>query len=566
MFHVARGLENSDLRQEYLTQICEGDQPLRERVEALLDVHEKEQTFLKSQTVNEPTVLYSGVAEKVGQQIGRYKLLQKIGEGGFGVVYMAEQSRPLRRKVALKVIKPGMDTSAVIARFEAERQALALMDHPGIAKVFDGGTTDSGRPYFVMELVKGIPVTEFCDENRFSVRQRLKLFTTICRAIQHAHQKGVIHRDIKPSNVLVTLHDGQPVPKVIDFGVSKAISQQLTEKTLFTAHGQMIGTPQYMSPEQAEMSGLDIDTRSDVYSLGILLYELLTGVTPLDPEQIRNTAFAELQRLIREDEPVHPSRRCSTQGEQSATIAAKRRTDARKLGLLLRGELDWVIMKTLEKDRNRRYESPNALATDVENFLNDETVTACPPSIVYRFKKFSHRNKTLLLTGGSIVMLLFLSTVSLWTLYVAEENAKKEAVKAQVEAEMARGQAEEVLKVNSDLRRQQMIAIVFSLAASGQENQAHQQIQQPGIDDDVRIALTAMLNAEIASIHGDPLEAVRILEGLNAHKNDVIPQALLAITGPTIVTLSCTAFLPHRLLTKSCLSAKPCSGWTSNRA
>ncbi|MDG1896957.1 MAG: serine/threonine-protein kinase [Fuerstiella sp.] len=409
------------------------------------------------------------------------------------------------------------------------------MDHPGIAKVFDGGTTDSGRPYFVMELVKGVSVTEFCDENRLSVRQRLELFTTICRAIQHAHQKGVIHRDIKPSNVLVTLHDGQPVPKVIDFGVSKAISQQLTEKTLFTAHGQMIGTPQYMSPEQAEMSGIDIDTRSDIYSLGILLYELLTGFTPLDPEQIRSTAFAELQRLIREDEPVHPSRRCSTQGEQSATIAAKRRTDPRKLGLLLRGELDWIIMKTLEKDRNRRYESPNALATDVENFLNDETVTACPPSITYRFKKFSVRNKTLLLTGGAIALLLFASALSGWVLYGRAEKARQEALNARKEAENATGDANrerdhlrKALNDISDLQRQQTIEIVFSLATFGQEHQAHQKIQEAEIDDKDRTVLTAMLNAEIESIHSNPLKAVRILEDLKNHENDVILQALLA--------------------------------------
>ena len=334
----------------------------RERVEALLGVHEKEQTLLSSQAGFEPNVAIpateklgsSPATEKVGTQIGRYKLLQKIGEGGFGVVYLAEQSRPVRRKVALKIIKPGMDTNTIVARFEAERQALALMDHTNIAKIFDGGATDSGRSYFVMELVKGLPITSFCDENEFTIRQRLQLFGSVCRAIQHAHQKGVVHRDIKPSNVLVTLHDGKPVAKVIDFGVSKAISKQLTEKTLFTAHGQMIGTPQYMSPEQAEMSGLDVDTRSDIYSLGILMYELLTGWTPLDPSRIQGTAYLELQRMIREDEPMHPSRRCSTQGEQSSTIAARRKMDPRKLGLALRGELDWIVMK----DARERPEPP----------------------------------------------------------------------------------------------------------------------------------------------------------------------------------------------------------------
>ena len=271
IFHVARGIDDLDLRSTYLEQICGGDANLRSRVESLLDVHEKEREFLKSSPEPEPTVDPSPLSEGPGHEIGRYKLLQKIGEGGFGVVYMAEQHRPVHRKVALKIIKPGMDTKAVVARFEAERQALALMDHPNIARVFDGGATESGRPYFVMELVKGVPITDYCDANNLSTDDRLKLFATVCQAVQHAHQKGIIHRDLKPSNIMITLHDGQPVVKVIDFGVAKATNQQLTEKTLFTAYGQMIGTPQYMSPEQAEMSGLDVDTRSDVYSLGVLL-------------------------------------------------------------------------------------------------------------------------------------------------------------------------------------------------------------------------------------------------------------------------------------------------------
>ncbi|MGY8771215.1 MAG: serine/threonine protein kinase [Pirellulales bacterium] len=366
IFRVAHEITSPEARMAYLKQVCRDANEV-ERVVELLKAGAEDQSFLENgpACIDATEEMHTPVIEQAGESVGPYKLLQQIGEGGFGVVYMAEQTKPVRRKVALKVIKPGMDTKEVIARFEAERQALALMDHPNIAKIFDGGTTRSGRPYFVMQLVKGIPLTKFCDENKFDLRRRLELFATVCKAIQHAHHKGVIHRVIKPSNVLVTLHDGVPVPKVIDFGVSKAISQQLTEKTMFTAHGQMIGTPQYMSPEQAEMSGLDIDTRSDIYSLGILLYELMTGVTPLDPKKIRGTAYFDLQRMIREDEPVVPSYQFSKQSDQSATIATQRQSDPSKLGSQLKGELDWIVMKSLDKDRNRRYDSANAMAADV---------------------------------------------------------------------------------------------------------------------------------------------------------------------------------------------------------
>jgi serine/threonine protein kinase len=311
------------------------------------------------------TSAHPSVTEGAGTIIGRYKLLQQIGEGGFGVVYMAEQKEPVKRRVALKIIKLGMDTKEVIARFEAERQALALMDHPHIAKVLDADTTETGRPYFVMELVKGVSIAEFCDQNQLPARARLELFVPVCQAVQHAHQKGVIHRDLKPSNILVTLHDGQPVPKVIDFGVAKALNQELTEKTLFTAYGHMVGTPQYMSPEQAEMSGLDVDTRSDIYSLGVVLYELLTGTTPLEARKLRSAAYAEMQRLIREEEAPRPSLRVSTLGERLTVVARDRHCNPMQLQQLLRGELDWIVLKALEKDRTRRYETANGLARDL---------------------------------------------------------------------------------------------------------------------------------------------------------------------------------------------------------
>ena len=375
--------------------------------------------------------------ETPGTRIDKYKLLQEIGHGGFGVVYMAEQLEPVRRQVALKIIKPGMDTREVIARFEAERQALALMDHPNIAKVLDAGATASGRPYFVMELVKGVPITDFCDKNSLTTRQRLELFSCVCQAVQHAHQKGVIHRDLKPSNVMVTLHDGKPVPKVIDFGISKAISQHLTEKTLFTRYGQMIGTPQYMSPEQAEMSGLDVDTRSDVYSLGVLLYELLTGTTPIEADSLRSAGYAEMLRIIQEQESPRPSSRLSTLGERLSIVCKQRGTSERQIGRALRGELDWIVMKSLDKDRSRRYDTADAFGADVERFLRNEPVSAVAPSPWYLLRKFASKHQAALAAVSSFVSLVFVAAVICSILAVRATRAKLEAQSALSQAEQA---------------------------------------------------------------------------------------------------------------------------------
>jgi tetratricopeptide (TPR) repeat protein len=416
-------------RAAFLDAACAGDAALRSQVEALLRSHEQAGSLLEqplfraAPTVDEPT------RAEQGGVIGPYKLVQPLGEGGMGTVWMAQQTEPVKRLVALKVIKPGMDSQQVLARFEAERQALALMDHPNIARVLDAGTIADrrlqiadlkseisnlkseiavGRPYFVMELVKGVPITTYCDEHRLTPRQRLELFVPVCQAIQHAHQKGVIHRDIKPSNVLVALYDGKPVPKVIDFGIAKATGPQLTAHTLVTGFGSIVGTLEYMSPEQAELNQLDIDTRSDIYSLGVLLYELLTGSTPLEKKRLKEAAMLEVLRLIREEEPPRPSTRLSASGETLSTISAQRQTEPSKLTRLVRGELDWIVMKALEKDRSRRYETANGFAMDIQHYLADEEVQACPPSAWYRFRKFARRNKTALAVAGLVLFFIVL--------------------------------------------------------------------------------------------------------------------------------------------------------------
>ncbi len=365
----------------------------------------------------------------VGERIDRYKIREVIGEGGFATVYLAAQSEPVARQVALKIIKLGMDTKEVLARFEAERQALAMMDHPHVAKVFDAGMTDKGRPYFVMEHVAGDAITEYCDRNRLPLAERLELFMQACAAVQHAHQKGIIHRDIKPTNVLVTAKSGKPTVKVIDFGVAKALHGRLTDSTVHTMHGQFIGTPEYMSPEQAEMTGVDVDTRTDVYSLGVLLYELLTGETPFQPQLKQTGSPADIQRIIREEDPPRPSTRLSTMGDRLSEIARQRRMEIRPLTRRMKGELDWIVMKTLEKDRTRRYETANGLAMDVQRYLADEPVMAGPPSTSYRVRKFLHRNRVAV-AAGSVVTLALVAGLTLAIIFAARENQAREAAEA----------------------------------------------------------------------------------------------------------------------------------------
>ncbi len=431
-------------RMAFLDGACGTNPVQRARVEALLADHFQQDAFMRDPAVEAPPLFSPEPAppETPAQILGRYKLLEKIGEGGFGEVWMAEQREPVRRRVALKIIKLGMDSRQVVARFEAERQALAMMDHANIARIFDADVTDTGRPYFVMELVRGTRITDYCDQNELPTRERLDLFIKVCQAIQHAHQKGIIHRDIKPSNILVTLHDGVPVPKVIDFGIAKATQNQLTDKTLFTQFQQFIGTPAYISPEQAELSGLDIDTRADIYSLGVLLYELLVGQTPIDAKEMMKGGLDALRQIIREREPQRPSTRLHTlAGEALTTAAKRRRTDELKLLVQLQGDLDWIVMKCLEKDRARRYDTANGLVMDIQRHLANEPVVARPPSTAYRIQKAWQRNKLAFTAVGSVVLALLAGTgVSTWQAVEATRSRKEEA-KQRIAAQDAQSRA-----------------------------------------------------------------------------------------------------------------------------
>ncbi|TWT34977.1 Serine/threonine-protein kinase PknB [Thalassoglobus neptunius] len=452
-------------REKYLSQF---DDSLRAELDALFSSNAAIGRFLDGDRVN--TLVHAEDTSFVGTTIGPYKIREQIGEGGFGVVYVAEQAEPIQRKVALKIIKPGMDSKDVIARFEAERQALALMDHPNVARVLDAGTTDAGHPYFVMELVKGIPITEFCNSQKLTTRKRLSLFLDVCRAIQHAHQKGIIHRDIKPTNILVTLRDGKPVPKVIDFGVAKALSQKLTARTVYTAFGQMIGTPLYMSPEQAELSELDVDTRSDVYSLGVLLYELLTGTTPFDRDEFKKAAFDEIRRMIREQDPIKPSSRLSTlQDDLLVTVADQRQIDTNRLAQTLKGDLDWVIMKSLAKDRERRYESASAFADDLHRHLNSEPVVARPPSFWYLANRYVARNRGRVATVAIASICFIVSAIGTIIFAMQQKQLADDRADFLVEKEQQTRSAEdsfEELKVRNELVNAQLAAALVSEATA----------------------------------------------------------------------------------------------------
>lgn len=461
IFDAARKIADPAAREAFLTDACRGHSALRARLDRLLGVaSDADRFFAEGGTAlsvgGSPLHSTHGTRsggggttaalpgeEKIGARIGRYKLLRKIGEGGCGVVYMAEQEEPVRRRVALKIIKLGMETKSVIARFEAERQALAMMDHPNIARVFDAGATERGSPYFVMELVSGVKITDYCDLNRLDVLQRLDLFIQICHAIQHAHQKGLIHRDIKPSNILVTLHDATPVPKVIDFGIAKATETPLTDKALHTANAQLIGTPAYMSPEQAELGRVDVDTRSDIYSLGVLLYELLTGRTPFDAKLLLESGLDEMRRTLRETEPPRPSRRLQAlEPADAMNIAELRQTTPSQLVSLLRGDLDWIAMKTLEKDRTRRYETANGLVTDVQRHLHHEPVVARPPRRFYRFQKLVRRNRGVFVAVGAVLAALLAGFGTSTWLYLKEREAHNRAVAAEQQQARLRHEAE----------------------------------------------------------------------------------------------------------------------------
>ena len=501
-------------RQSYLDEACGEDADLKAQVVALLKAHEEAEDFLSEPAVGSDVTLDSEpLAEGRESVIDRYKLLEHIGEGGMAVVYMAEQERPIRRKVALKIIKPGMDTKSIMARFEAERQALAIMDHPNIAKVFDAGATDTGRPYFVMELVHGVSITEFCDQQKLPMQVRLALFSEVCNAVQHAHQRGIIHRDLKPSNIMVTMHDDQAVPKVIDFGIAKATNQRLTEKTMFTRYAQMIGTPAYMSPEQAQMSGLDIDTRSDIYSLGVLLYELLTGTAPFSDEQLREAGYLEMQRIITEEEPAKPSTRLSTLGDTITDIAKQRCCSADMLRKTLRGDLDWIVMKALEKNRTRRYETASSFKRDIHRYMKHEPVHARRPGTVYRLQKYLCRHR--------VHVIAALAAVFLMGAAITVVTMKYNDMRRQAEVEQIRRDQQERTDRAEDSKALQQVR--ESLAKGHHENamaQVRQLLPSRHVGPEARL-----LYASILIYQTEDEAATAELEGLVNEKPEIASAA-----------------------------------------
>jgi serine/threonine protein kinase/tetratricopeptide (TPR) repeat protein len=541
----------------YLDKQCGSDAQLRAEIESLLASHQNADIFLKGLLVDQDITLESTPTEQPGTVIGRYKLLEKIGEGGMAVVYMAQQEQPIRRKVALKIIKLGMDTKQVIARFEAERQALALMDHPHIAKFLDAGTTEVGRPYFVMELVKGISITDYCDRNQLSIRERVTLFNQVCTAVQHAHQRGIIHRDLKPSNVMVAQQDAVSIPKIIDFGIAKAINQRLTEKTVFTQYAQIIGTPAYMSPEQAEFNDLDVDTRTDIYSLGILLYELLIGAPPFSEEQLRQAGYLEMQRVIREEEPAKPSTRLSTLGATLTEIAKQRHATPELLRKTIQGDLDWIIMKTLEKDRTRRYETTNALTLDLERYLHHEPILAHRPSTVYRLQKYLYRHRTQMGVALAIIILMGTTVTTLTMAYInkerrtevkrIKEKAEHRETLLQVRESLAQGNRQRALiHVEPILPSEHVGPVARLLYASI--------LVETGPHDQARDALEGLFNEEpntASAAHAmmarllwenlppNDVEGRKVIEGHQRQADALHPEGaeacfLRALTAPTI--------------------------------
>jgi non-specific serine/threonine protein kinase/serine/threonine-protein kinase len=501
----------TDKRSAFLDGACGANGEFRVRIERYLRAHDRGGPLDAPAPQITDFLKEFATLGRIGEQIGPYKLREQIGEGGMGEVYVAEQTQPVRRKVALKIIRPGMATKDVVARFEAERQALAMMDHPNIARVFDGGATDAGQPYFVMELVQGPPITEYCDDRRLTTHQRLELFLSVCRAVQHAHQKGIIHRDLKPSNILVPRIDGEAVPKVIDFGVAKAVGQTLTERTVYTQFSQLVGTPLYMSPEQAEPGVVDIDTRSDVYSLGVLLYELLTGHTPFESESLKQAGFDEMRRMIREDDPPRPSGRLSTLAAgRLSTVADRRAVDPRQLTRTLHGDLDWIVMKCLEKDRNRRYETANGLAMDVRRYLAHEPVDACPPSKFYRLRKYVQRNKGPVLSASLVLLVLVGGIVGTTVGMIRAEQARRSAVAAEF-AEAQRAEGERRAKEEAQKRLAQIENATEILAAVFRDLDP-ESAENEGVT--LRALLTQRTNEAAQQLEGevvgDPLVVARL--------------------------------------------------------